>query len=591
MKTLVKLRHNNASHPMLEESVGYATAVGGNAAVVNQHAGEWWFLLDEGVTEVTLGIALSFEGVLTRASRAVDAHGAPHAREVVETWGHAWRVSDRYALRGGALHRIEADVDDGGSSLELRARRSLVAASRAEAAFGAGGVATFDVDLSFLESTSMLRPAERAQIAWDDCDGSLVRMYQYTGSGACSAVAVVIPPALRHGGAPRALDSLLFFAPTGHPYNSVHEVETFQLLRYLGRVVRHEGAQFSGFWMQTGDPEEPVRGTTHPYCRFAAQLRDSRRKVMLVMPQANGGDYSPFTRHAWTAAGSRNRNALLDALIQAVQADGLLAGGARARRTARGRVGVAGFSYGGGAALKCFANNASRTHDLYLFDPNGLTQGSSHAQEIQTWVQSPDHRVRLIGGMHNRQQLAVASDWLTALGAAPLDASNDHIPGEAARDMSVVVLPTSSEFFARSRDYAAAYTHPTGPLVTPAGASRQGALSLREAIHFAPHVADAPVQVTNARGATEAFPNFSFEEVSTVLTFQYNAARAHDPGRTPDFTARCHAVRRRSGPGIPYPDALRHQWTVFGGQSRGDHHDASFRGYLQICLETSGFAR
>jgi dienelactone hydrolase len=591
VKTLIKLRHNNTTHLLLEQSVGYATAVGGNAAVVNQHAGEWWFLLDEGVTEVTLGIALSFEGQLTRTSRAVDAHGAPHAQEVVETWGHAWRVSDRYALRGGALHRIEADVPNGGSSLELRARRSVVAASRAEAAFGAGGVATFDVDLSFLESTSMLRPDAHAEVPWDDCDGCSVRLYQYTGTGSCSVVAVVIPPALRHGRPSRSLDSLIFFAPTSNPYRNTHDAKTDQLKRYLSHGGRHTGAQFSGFWKWPATVGEQIESQDYPPCRFAAQLRDSGRKVMLVMPQANGASYSPFTSSKWTASTGANSDALVASLIKAVQADGLLAGGRRARRVARGRVGVAGFSFGGAAALACFSNNRRRTHDLYLFDPNGLTQGSSHAQEIQTWVQSPDHRVRLIGGMHNRQQLAVASDWLTALGAAPLDASNDHSPGEAARDMSVVVLPTSSEFFVRSRDYAAAYAYPTGPLVTPAGASRQGALSRREAIHFAPHVADAPVQVTNARGATEAFPNFSSEEVALSLTFEYDAARAESPSRTPDFTATCHAVRRRSGAGIPLPDALRHQWTVFGGQSRGDHHDASFRGYLQICLETSGFAR
>lgn len=314
---------------------------------------------------------------------------------------------------------------------------------------------------------------------------------------------------------------------------------------------------------------------------------------MLVMPQANGSSYSPFTSGTWTSAGSRNGSALLDSLIKAVQADGLLAGGARARRATRGRVGVSGFSSGGGAALRCFASNPSRTHDLYLFDPNDLEPGSQNALRIVSWVQQRGRRVRFIGGMHCSAILTTARACAEAIGVAPetlIDGRNDHRPGESARDMSVVVLPTSAAFFDRSSDYRAAFVFPTGPLLTPLGAPHEGRLSTLKSIHLAPPSAAGEVHVTDAHGAVESFPGFSTEEVAASLYFTYIIhADAHE--HAPGFRTCCNEVRSRRGAGIPFPYSLRHQWTVFGGQSRGDHHDASFRGYLQICLETSGFAR
>ncbi len=611
MKTLVKLRHNHATHPMLEHATGFVTAEGGGAAQVYDAAGEWWFLLDEGVTGVTVGIQIDYRREVSHERRvrvADEGHGQPghhhtaqrYATEAwVESWGASWLVRDAYRVSGAMLLRdASASLPAAPcptSSLDLRADVRAVAASGRDAALGAGGVVTLDVDLSFLDATAMLRRGERAALDWHDTDGCLVRLYQHTGAGDCSVVAVVIPPALRGGPPPPSVDSLLFFAPVnGSAYAEAREVDTSQLARYLRRGRAQPGQRFAGFWAYRADPlPEP---DDFPPCRFASQLRDAGRKVVLVMPVANAGSYSPFTGASWTLPHGHSGASLLASLLKAVQADGHLAGGARARRTSTGHVGVAGFSFGGGRALSCFRHNAPRVDELYLFDPNGFAPGDADQRAVAAWVRAPGRRLRLIGGMHCDGLATFAREAVAALGADPsrhVDGDDDRAPGADARDRSVVAMPTSSRFFLRSRDYHAAYARRDDPQLTAADAAHPGTLSRHAGYYLAPDAAGhrAGVRVEERReGASsppQALDGFSVDEAAWCLSLECIYAGA----RVPTLENACHTMRAPRRGSIPAPDWMRHQWTVFGGQSATHHHDDSFRGYLQICLETSGFKR
>ncbi len=85
---------------------------------------------------------------------------------------------------------------------------------------------------------------------------------------------------------------------------------------------------------------------------------------------------------------------------------------------------------------------------------------------------------------------------------------------------------------------------------------------------------------------THALPGFSLQEATTYLThWPFRESRA-------SFLRRYFEALRHVGDrGLRTPLGLRHQWPVFGGESDGPTHDGTFRGYLQILLDESGFAR
>ncbi len=581
MKTVLKVRHNNASHPLLGGSEVTAACEGGVARCVSSPRGEWTFELDEGVTRVDL----TLRGRYTKRRRRRESQRhAGHdgvAEEAApqgdEEWSLEYDFRSSYRVAGGAVaHDAERSAQLGGkSSLDARVTMRGVAAERGGRR--GGGVITLDVDLSFIDVTEALPTGSRDVVLDDVFGGCHARIYQYTGiegAARCTAVAVLIPTALREGARPTEVESLTFFPPGNDlRYTLARDV----LLNSFTRYTRHLGAnELNGFWFLNGVELTNHRFDDYPPCRFGAQLEASRRRVLFVMPLPNGYAFEPFHSSAWTHTEGRRPSPLLDSLLRAVHSDGRFAGGSHTPRVHRGRVGVAGFSFGTESAIQCFRENAANVREFALFDPNFFLPGDAAQTKTLAWLAgNPDRRLHLFAGAHHHKLLA-----FRALARA------HAVPGA-----QVLMRPLAPDFFFNSADYKAAHARATDPQITHEGDEREGAFSAEKKLYL--HQSSElrtprfVVRLPNGQlSDTHALPGFSLQEATTYLThWPFRESRA-------SFLRRYFEALRHVGDrGLRTPLGLRHQWPVFGGESDGPTHDGTFRGYLQILLDESGFAR
>lgn len=599
------VRINHATHPFLAGAEVFVTDARNPSEFAptspqHEHAphGEWAFDLPDAMTEVNVELSTS----LTRRDRQGE-----------------WLFRQGYRVGDAALVPLDAPAPSPRHRpFEARTvRRS------------AGGAHHIDIDLSFLDVTGLLHVrGTRLRAAYDGCE---VRVYQYTGleAGAhATVVGVVIPPGLR---VPRErADVLTFFCPAQGSYRDAFDADAFQFARY---VVSPSDADYPGFLRR--DQNGGLQWVYHPPCSFARQLNDSRRAALLVIPFANGASYGPWkSAELTTSPRDGAPPSLLARLLRALQADGAIGGTQPPSRVITpGRVGLAGFSLGGARCLEAFERNRARVTELYLFDANDFGDESPHHAPVAAWTRAREHRLRIIGGMHLPALLEYARG---TLGLA-LDGSHDRRPEPLSADPSAMMLPTSHLFWHRSADYARAYLGPESPWLTLQHAARPGLVSEATGVHLAALApredeTELPLRVELANGETIdatagsfAAPELGFVMSKEVargaqyreLTAQLRAAprgtdtyeelrqRRNDldtgwpvwpadrATSSADFGERIsHLQHLPPGQreGIPAPASLRHQWVVCGGQS-ADGTAATFKGYLQICLETSGFTR
>jgi hypothetical protein len=269
---------------MLEGAEATVTTEGGAARCVHHGPGEWRFELPEGSAQIDVRLRARFVET-EQVQQPPNADSTEAAAYEDRVWTSAYDLAASYrVVEGGFVRDLSrAQASGAASSLDARAAvRSVAASGRS----GHGAVVTIDVDLSFLDVTSVVDPraSEQApdaaeELRLNDTDGCSVRIYQYTGvegAARCRAVAVVIPPLLRGAGAaPSAVDSLLFFMPPSRGYGLARKASLFSLQRYLVKRLG-EDPPF-GFWFHPqGHPDE-YNFYDWPPCRFASQLRDARR--------------------------------------------------------------------------------------------------------------------------------------------------------------------------------------------------------------------------------------------------------------------------------------------------------------------------
>lgn len=696
MSTYILVRYNNPTHRLFSVTSPFV-----DVAEPSGGSGVWWISSNEaGAHEFEIEASVQEIEITLRFTLTHGAHR------------YAWIFRDRYRRQGTgwtpireAPRSLDSDRPQGAqgqhqrtrlSSLERRALWRTVANPDAGARRVQSVIPVVDVDLSLIDATELVQDiyhGHRHRLDDGMMAGCALRFYQYTGTGggeSCSVVAVLVAPPLRRGAARERIDTLTFFGPVHEEdgYADVVGVYLGQLNRYL-RLYPHarDSARFfglcqypRGLYQDAAHTIEAIPSTTaYPECRFAYQLAQSERAVVMIMPVANRGDYSPWSSGALTATNGQRVDALLHSVLKALQSDGHLAGNASSPRVRRGKVGISGFSAGGATALNAFGENRANVSDLFLFDPNDFADGGSNQSAVLAWVQTAERRLRLIGGMHRAELVAFARRAIHAITgqseSSAVDASHDRRPDPLSSDPSVLVLPTRDEFWSASPDYAAAHATAHDPLLVEEGSSDTGVVSAVTRIYIVPGTArgsgglelrgelpsgghtttvnvrpftrpeisltlyeswwrmnihnaleqrheterqaqaqrhqqesDALAQQTPApsRRATAALQRRHRREDREMNARHQRDTRerlgntsnswpfwsqAHIQSQD-DFDTRLHRARTpfRSG-GIAPPYGGRHQWCVYGGQGTSTTYDSTFRGYLQICLETSSFAR
>lgn len=517
-----------------------------------------------------------------------------------------WLLVSRYRAAGEGVEHVasnawpESDAHTLVSSLHARATITALTPSGAESAAGVARVIALDVDLTFLDVTRLVHgcgaPARTSDSALlpTTLGRTHVRVYQCLSASAanCHLVTVVIPPALRRAPRNAQWDALVFFAPKAGDYRSAASFNCYQSARYLlsGLDTSIDGSP--ALWRASDGREVP---TGNPACRFAMQLEATGRPVLLVLPVSNGGAFSPFTNRSLTH-GDRAPS-LLDALVTAVYADVHGFATEHPPRAGVRRVGIAGFSFGGGAALESFHANKTRVGDVILFDPENLG-GSAH--ELRAWATQPDHRLRLVGGMHLGAMRDLAHGVEGALHANPLATTAD---AEAVASRSVLLWPAREDFYERSADYVHALQRRDAPLVGWLDAPERGttfpwlaaAFVAPDARH--PHGARLRCLRPAEHGTHDCvLPGMAPHEAEYYFVSLAESHRAqcfannYEPEAHEVFTAAKQTLERDQRHGT-YPQAIRHQWTVMGGESDGPTRDGSFHGYLYRCLVTSGLGR
>ncbi len=419
-------------------------------------------------------------------------------------------------------------------------------------------------------------------------DGCQVRLLQYTGPEGPAVWAAVIPEAVR-GLSGAAINSLLFFPPArGAPYYDIRGFNRGQLNRYLCRPPRPETPYFvdrfdDTWWNQN-----------HPRCRFASQLTNSGKPVVLVMPAASGSDFG--------AACGRGAKALIGSVLTALWSGEHIGTFVR-EGLEPGRLAVGGFSYGGQVAIDCWRRNQLDIDELYLFDPNP-GKFNRYKSAMASW--SRGKMVRLIGGWYLDSLRGARSGFGIE--------STDWSSGSLA---DATLWPADESFFERSEVYRSMYapfdcltpaspevdtglegTHPPhlrsidfepsdGTAIHPRVSDETGVYLDRDPAASEDGVylrAQLPsgdwVGPHRARGASSAEAAHATAIWTRLVGNRYiDESRRRFVDSSRDLRAICsYAKRLRNG--------RRHQWVVCGGQSPDDD-PASMIGYLQLCLEAS----
>ncbi|MGE0709163.1 MAG: hypothetical protein AB7N76_19605 [Planctomycetota bacterium] len=413
---------------------------------------------------------------------------------------------------------------------------------------------------------------------------------------------VLVPPAARKVAAPGVL---VFYRPRGNAYADSDVA--------LGKD------QHGGFTRYVLDPPQAApwhlgwleRVNEFPPCGFERQVGEANRPAIFVYPLP---DASGFTNSV-----GPNLLSHLDALLATLQTtpsqsgSGTVLGVGQSAPLRRGRLGLAGFSFGGAACLSSFGAISQHVDELYLLDPANL-KGS---EGISTWWRKPGRRLGLIGGffflgtfrgMARQLTAAKAKDGLDSeVHLFPRDGGDrfhhdvDGFSGSMTYPFALTApghVPLAmSDQFELDPDGQPQRDEKRQPILT--GPPPAGSLSALSGIFFVRHeLPDGFTQVV-VGGRTPTGQPFEVRAPRTALPELVARAQidwAADPANAPPPLTSRAALARWVARGLLEPPGLeagdigtiRHQWPAVGGE--GDvHRGPGFKGYLQLCLERSGF--
>ncbi|MFO0548317.1 MAG: hypothetical protein U0271_08025 [Polyangiaceae bacterium] len=384
---------------------------------------------------------------------------------------------------------------------------------------------------------------------------------------------------------------LLFYAPaTGGRRDLEDHGHDLQLMRYLFNAGPNFGVTQrapAGWWVDL-----QARG------RYIQQIEASGKAVVYVHPFNTSGDFGSADSHGVVGLLRKMLIALRSPTYRRGSGTSVIEPGERVfaaeHATGVGRLAMMGFSHGARIAMSALRANSAAVHEAYLMDPPNAGELSG----LSSWAGLAGRKVRLIAG-----------DFLEGMRGSGLVPTNSDPLALDTGDRSL--WPAGSAFFRRSQVYRKAFLGGTPPaplLLAPLG----GHSAISDASHFyvTPNTDEDHLSITALLADTNApvvreLHGYANCEIATglgivgawnagndvsglprrQLAFTNSLGTVTLPPRTEgDVDRALHGIRRFFANGY----ARRHQWPVYGGQAPSDD-PAHFKGYLQLCLEHSGF--
>jgi hypothetical protein len=411
---------------------------------------------------------------------------------------------------------------------------------------------------------------------------------------------VVVPPKARTAAAPGVL---VFYRPRGAAYADSDVA--------LGSLA-------GGFLRYVQDP--PKGAPWHvtlptinefPPCGLERQVGECDKPVIFVFPMPDAAGFG-------NASGA-NLLPHLDAVLRTLATTtstkgGTVLGNGLTAPLRRGRLGLAGFSFGGAACLTTFKAISGSVDELYLCDPANL-KGS---EGVSSWWQGANKRLGLLGGFFFHGTFrGLARQLEKAREQNPKLTSEVHL---FPRDAAAAGAPTVDGF-------EGSLTYPT--------ALAPGGIVNRFQDQFEREADGTPKLDANKKKIlTPAPPPDSLSALSGVFFVRFTESGGftntviggRDAAGKPfevevqrashvELAARALLLWRvKTGAPPPAPlvtlgalaewgrrdllqladgragvlGTIRHQWPVVGGEGSPDR-GAGFKGYLQLCLEKSAF--
>jgi hypothetical protein len=285
-------------------------------------------------------------------------------------------------------------------------------------------------------------------------------------------------------------------------------------------------------------------------------------------------------------AGNPSGVSILDHLLRSLWADGSLSPSASAAPTIK-RLALGGFSLGGDICLASWNANLEQVDELYLFDP-----GKGIPASVAPWLTAKrDRRLRMMGCAYSETNaLGIAASLAKSGATAAANWSNK--PGDPlfwygpayARALSDPSISNNIDSLddAQSPPTTTA-TKKSNVFMTSFHTDNPGAAKANVQLFL---TAKWPGQ-TGAPPSSQA-TGIGNAEAAAYLRYriidEFNAA--HAVTSVAQFNTVCrHLQVNDFNEEQPRTAAVRHEWAVIGGEERGQ----AFVGYLQLCLEGSGF--
>jgi hypothetical protein len=316
-----------------------------------------------------------------------------------------------------------------------------------------------------------------------------------------------------------------------------------------------------------------------PSCGWERQLSEANKPVVLVHPVPHDT--------AFDDAVGLHSLALLDAVIRTLWSDSHV-GQSLASGVTLGKTAVGGFSFGGDELFVMFnqvvpppkdnpkakaVKNSDKIDELYLFDVNGF---DAHTADVTAWFKTGGKKLRMVGGMLHTSMLALAKtlgspDATVKPDKADFWQTNDLYQDAVNLDeFSPSTAATPNAFSSKVRMFESTRTRGNTAVVLEGRDAKGKSVGTGEILLCSTREAAGMIEViplTPKKSVPKGCP-ISIIPVKTAddLTNNLNVAR---------FTVKW----------------VRHQWAVCGGDDSTNRRDrgTGFKGYLQQCLEQSGF--
>jgi hypothetical protein len=451
----------------------------------------------------------------------------------------------------------------------------------------ASSVVQLDLDVRFLDVSarhasklsSMLPPGSK-------CKGLVL---EHTG-GIPVVWAVLVPPA-----AQRASPGVNFFLFFQHEVKTLYTSTDDAPLGRYNHYFRSEA--IPGSYLLPDMATQQFEFTEYPAKGFDAQLANSGKPVMLVMPLPLGDEFG--TVQKTTAALGES---LFESLIACLWDSGTIpANIAAPPRLIRAACG--GWSSGTTAMHNWLSANVPKIEEAYLFD--GRTNTAARVPEVESWWR-PGRKVRYVGTGHTEQACIQSHGRLAAVVKAQKAKDPSVSESDVSRRPASITYWYTNDDYRRAHRYAqfdGSHLPPPANSATPMNATSKSGLFLKgtpgdanypsiPAANSTDHLG-AVVRLNFASGGgevkliseTEAASLVRFKIMSEL--FQHRTPKTTLPVQNAAELAFVTDKLRNSG-NKDEPDTiekLRHPWSLHGGEWTG----TTFRGYVELCLRDSGF--